>query len=215
MEDIFYLAQKLLSYVKGAEGNISERTESGFIIKASGTSFDEMSEDTVCLIKDDGSYYNNKSLRPSMETSFHAWLYKNLDCNFIAHTHPTNTVKILCTEDSDSFADKRLFPDQVIYNGYKSCVIPYAMPGDELTKAIEKGVLNYIENEKCQPKLILLENHGIITLGKTAKECIYGTEICEKAAQIFTKKSKFLHLNDILKLLNNTNEKYRESLCQE
>lgn len=216
MKDIFYLAKKLLPYVKGAEGNVSQRQSDGFVIKASGIGFDELSAETICKVCDDsGNYYNSKSLKPSMETSFHSWLYKNLECNFIAHTHPTNAVKILCTEHSYKFASKRLFPDQVIYNGYTSCLVPYAMPGIELTNAIAKAVEEFIERESCPPKLILLKNHGIITLGKTAKECIIGTEICEKSAKIFTNESRFLNENDIIKLLNNNNEKYRESLCQE
>ena len=115
------------------------------------------------------------------------------------------------------FSVYRLFPDQVIFNDKKSCVIPYANPGEELFNHIEDMVNKFIESEKFFPKLILLKNHGIITCGKTIEECVVATEICEKSAEIFLSgvdKMNMTYLSnlDINKLINDENEKYRKSL---
>jgi ribulose-5-phosphate 4-epimerase/fuculose-1-phosphate aldolase len=135
----------------------------------------------------------------------------------VCHTHPTNTLKILCSDNIYDFSVYRLFPDQVIFNDKKSCVIPYANPGEELFKHIEDIVNKFIESEKFFPKLILLKNHGIITCGKTIEECVVATEICEKSAEIFLSgvdKMNMTYLSDldINKLINDENEKYRKSL---
>ena len=139
--------------------------------------------------------------------------------NFISHTHPSNTVKILCSKYSSLFSHNRLFPDQVIFNGEKSCLVPYAKPGEELTKIIEECVNKFIENEGYFPKLILLENHGIIACGKTIDECVIISEICEKSAKIFLGAVllgdiKFLSNSETNDLINDIKEKYRQELLK-
>ena len=94
-------------------------------------------------------------------------------------------MQVVCSEQIHSFAKHRLFPDQVVRNGAKSCVVPYAMPGRPLLNEIKKSVLVFVEKEGYFPKLILLQNHGIIVASASAKECIASTMMCEKSAEIF------------------------------
>jgi len=104
-----------------------------------------------------------------------------------------------------------MFPDQVIFNGKKSCVIPYAKPGIPLMNMIGVHLESFIKTENFFPNVILLKNHGLITCGKTILECIYATEICEKSAEIFMGKYKpnFLTEDEVNDLLNDDKEKYR------
>jgi hypothetical protein len=144
-------------------------------------------------------------------------LLQQENINFISHTHPTNTLKILCTQHIDTFANYRLFPDQVVFNGKKSCIVPYAKPGDELTEAIKTHVNLFIKINNEFPKLILLKNHGIIACGKTTEECLIISEICEKAAEIFIGSNllgniNFLPTFQINSLIFDEKEKYRKSL---
>lgn len=173
--ELILAAQKLSRFVVGTEGNLSMRVDDGFLIKKSGTSFDDMK-----IVKCNKTGESDAG-KPSMEVSFHAFIYNNSDYDVIAHTHPTNTLKILCTSLIDDFAGKRFFPDQVVFNGPSSCVVPYATPGECLTRAIE---LVTRDHDKF-PSLFLLKNHGIICCAHTLKEAIIMTEICEKAAEIF------------------------------
>jgi rhamnose utilization protein RhaD (predicted bifunctional aldolase and dehydrogenase) len=71
-----------------------------------------------------------------MELGFHKYFLSHDDINFVVHTHPVNCLKILCTKLSKKFSNKRLFPDQVIFNGEKSLLIPYVTPGVELEEKI-------------------------------------------------------------------------------
>lgn len=221
IKDIINISKTLSNFVVAAEGNISARSLNGFIIKPSGYGFTELSKRNLVECDSRGLPIN-KSEKPSMEATFHAWLYSNSDCNYIAHTHPVNTLKILCTENLyKEFATKRLFPDQVIYNGGRSCVIPYVKPGESLTEQLDIHISKFIINNKFFPKLILLQNHGIICTGRTAKECIFSSQICEKSAEIFVGcmqtgcKINFLSYNQIKSLSQDKNEIYREQLiCQ-
>ena len=92
---------------------------------------------------------------------------------------------VACKMSGVPFDEHRLFPDQVVRNGAKSCVVPYAMPGKPLLEEIKKSVLAFIEVEEYFPKLILLQNHGIIVASTSHKECIASTLMCEKSAEIF------------------------------
>lgn len=191
----------------GAEGNVSYRTDTGFYIKKSGTS---LNDGSLVRCDIDGKPMSEYG-RPSMEVGFHSWIYKNSDHQVIAHTHPINTLKILCTDWIKAFATKRFFPDHVVFNGASSCVVPYATPGEDLVKAIELAV----EKHGSFPNLFLLQNHGIICCAKSNEEALVMTEICEKAAEVLigsiTLSDDINALSDgaISNILNHEGEAYR------
>ena len=137
--------------------------------------------------------------------------------NFIAHTHPTNTNKILCSGSCHDFAEHRLFPDQVVRNGRKSCLVPYATPGRPLRDEIKKQIEYFVEEEGFFPKLILLENHGIITTGSSYKDCIASSLMCEKSAEIFFGERslgqiQYLTKHQIMAVDKDPNEAYRRNI---
>jgi L-fuculose-phosphate aldolase len=217
MKELLNLSYSVSKFCVAMEGNTSMKTDAGLIIKASGSRLSNLNEDDLVSYDFLGKQLDNFEKKGSMELGFHTFLLQQEDINFIAHTHPINTLKILCTQHIDTFANYRLFPDQVVFNGKKSCIIPYAKPGEELTEFIKIHINRFISVNNEFPKLILLKNHGIIVCGKSIEECIVATEICEKAAEIFI-GSKILGNQNILtsfetnSLLSDEKEKYRKSL---
>lgn len=184
MQDIelVNLGKQLSRFVVGTEGNISHRISDGFVIKASGRSFKDLNHDEAFVRCDSGGNpLPNENGKPSMEVSFHAWIYKNSDYRFVAHTHPTNVLKILCTHWADELARVRFFPDQVVFNGADACMVPYATPGEDLTNEIMNAATQY----GSFPSLLLLKSHGIICCTNSVREAVTMTEICDKAAEIF------------------------------
>jgi len=219
VDDLKRLAKGVSKYCVGMEGNISGKDVDGILIKASGSKLSTLSDNDLVRIDVDGNLLDSSSKKSSIETSFHTYLLSFNEVNYVSHTHPVNTLKILCSHDSAIFSKRRLFPDQVIFNGINSCLIPYAKPGLELTNKIIEFVEKFIIDNGYFPKLILLENHGIITCGSTIDECIIATEICEKSAEIFTSALSFDRLNFLTNkethdLVNDENEKYRENLIK-
>lgn len=209
------LSKKVSYCVVGTEGNVSASYDGGIIIKGSGKSLHNVQSEDFVLVKND-TYDGN--IKPSMEYKFHDWIIKNLNVKFVSHTHPTNTLKILCSSKLDEFATCRMFPDQVVFNGSKSCVIDYYHPGDDLYEHVKKGITDFISENDFVPKLVLLKNHGIITFGDTVGDCVVRTEMCEKSAEIFlgsiNNGINTLSNYDIDKLVNDKREKYRQNILK-
>lgn len=207
-------AKEASRHCVGMEGNISCKKENSFLIKASGISLATIHEWGLIEMDFIGNQLTNKNIKPSMELGFHKFLLSFPEINYVSHTHPVNTLKILCSRSLYAFAAIRLFPDQVIFNGKESCLVPYAKPGDDLTNMIQTYVQKFISKNNSFPKIILLENHGVIACGKTIKECIIATDICEKAAEIFIGADKlgmsYLHEKQVDDLINDEKEKYRQ-----
>jgi len=221
IKDIIELGYEISSYTICGEGNVSIRqSEDTFLIKASGTSLYTLSEEDLTLCNTDGKQIDPSHKKASIETSFHAWIMKTFpEVNFIAHTHPPHTTKILCSESIYDFANHRWFPDQIVRNGTKSCVVPYAPPGESILKLVEKHVSNFIDDEGFFPKLILLQNHGIITASASKKDCAAATLMCEKSADIFIGAKllggvKFLTDQEVMDVDNCPNENYRRKMYQ-
>ena len=221
MSEILELAREIGDYTICGEGNVSVRVdENAFLIKSSGTSLHTLSEEDLTLCNTNGAQIELLHKKPSIETSFHAWIMKTFpEVNFIAHTHPPHTTKILCSESIYDFAEHRWFPDQIVRNGTKSCVVPYAPPGETILKLVEKHLSEFVDREEFFPKLILLQNHGIITASASKKDCAAATLMCEKSAEIFVGAHalggvKFLTEQEVADVDTCPNENYRRRMYQ-
>ena len=125
------------------------------------------------------------ALSPSIEVSFHAMLLHDCDVGFIGHTHPTAINQIMCSKHASDFALKRRFPDEVVLCGPQSALAPYADPGLPLAIVMRERVQQFMAAHGESPKLILLENHGMIALGDSPAEILNITAMAVKAARIF------------------------------
>ena len=218
MDELLELAHAIHPFTICGEGNVSCREEETLLIKASGTNLDGLGYDDLVRCRFDGNPLEDEEKKPSMEVSFHAWILKTFpQINFVAHTHPTHTNKILCSERIFSFAKRRLFPDQIVRNGARSCVVPYATPGKPLRNAIKESIIEFMTTEQYFPKLILLQNHGIISAGASAKDCIASTLMCEKSAEVYIGARElgsitYLTKEQIAEVDTSPDEKYRREI---
>ena len=218
MDELLELAYAIHPFTVCGEGNVSCRDGSDFLIKASGTDLLGLHCDDLVRGGMNGKPHEDEELKPSMEVSFHAWILRTFpQINFVAHTHPTHTNKILCSERIFSFAKRRLFPDQIVRNGSRACVVPYATPGKPLKKAVEESIIEFMGSEKYFPKLILLQNHGIITAAASAKDCVSSTLMCEKSAEIYSGARamgsiNYLTKEQIAEVDMSPDEKYRRGI---
>ena len=101
-------------------------------------------------VKDDLTDANlTKEKRPSVETSLHDLI----DFSYVVHLHPTAVNGVMCSND----VEKQLVP----LFGEDALYIPYIDPGYILFKEVEKQILAYRASKGKEPKVILLQNHGI------------------------------------------------------
>jgi len=217
-DDVIQLAKSVSHFTIAGEGNVSIRDGDSMLIKASGSTLETMTDNDLVRCDLDGNALDGEEKKPSMEVSFHAWILKTFpEINCVCHTHPTNTIKILCSSRIHDFAYRRLFPDQVVRNGTRSCVVPYATPGLPLREAIKTSIEEFMERYEFFPKLILLNNHGIITASASIQEATVSTLMCEKSAEIFIgakmlNNIQFLTQEEVAAVDTNPSEKYRREL---
>ena len=227
------------SFAVLGEGNASARIdEETFIIKASGSRLGTLQEQDViqCRMKmllpllDSGdlsdsevetalmaSRTDSASRKPSIETLFHVYLLSHPMAEFVAHTHPLAVNQVLCSPMARAFAERRLFPDQVVYCGMASVFVPYTDPGLPLAQAIRRRTNSFIKKYRDLPQTIFLENHGLVALGTTAQGVIATTLMAEKAARIFVgaaglARPKFLSEEKVRRIARRSDEQYRRGL---
>jgi rhamnose utilization protein RhaD (predicted bifunctional aldolase and dehydrogenase) len=227
-----------------AEGNVSAACSSDtFWVKASGQGMSQIGPDGFCevhfeplLAALDSGLEDEADVRsclnaarvdasqarvPSTEAFMHAYLLRLPEIRFVAHTHPTPLLSFLCLDDGEALASKRLFPDEIVLCGAASAWVPYVAPGLPLAREIRASVLRFVNSYGVYPKTIWLQNHGLITLGKTAKEAQSATEMSVKAARVVLgalhsgREVRWLSDAEVQQIANWPDEHYRQRLLWE
>lgn len=155
--------------------------------------------------------------KPSVEAIFHAYLLTLPGVNFVGHTHPVAVNQILCTRHGRTFASRRTFPDEIVCCGVESVFVPYLDPGLKLAQGIRTAVVSYIKRVARPPRVILLENHGLIALGPTPEAVLAATLMAAKAAEIYVGaatigggKPRFLTPAQVVRIAGRPDEHYRQ-----
>ncbi len=123
-------------------------------------------------------------LMPSVETFLHAILLQLTGINFVGHTHPTAVNAILCSQHAEEAYSGCLFPDQIVYCGPAPVFVPYTDPGLPLARAVRQAVERYGETWGQTPKVVIMQNHGLIALGVSATDVENITAMTVKTARV-------------------------------
>jgi rhamnose utilization protein RhaD (predicted bifunctional aldolase and dehydrogenase) len=189
------------------EGNTSARlSRDTFLVKASGARLVNLAKDEVveCRISplvallekkhltdeqiDDAllaARVDQRAKKPSLEAVFHAWLISLPDVNFVGHAHATTINQVLCSPRAREFAERRMIPDEGVCCGVESVFVPYTDPGLNLAKAIRRCTEAFIRKHQHRPRVVLMQNHGIITMGPTTQSVLSTMMMSEKSARVF------------------------------
>ena len=221
------------------EGNTSARiSEDRFLVKASGSNIATLEPTgvTECrfapllALLDDASLtddaveaalldarVDSSARKPSVEAMFHAWLLTLPSVAFVGHTHPVDVNALLCSPRAKDFAEHRLFPDEIVCCGPQSVYVPYTDPGIALARAIRREVLAFSEQTKLVPRVILLGNHGLITLGRTPQAVLAATLMAAKAAAITLGACTaggphYLSAAEVQRIAGRSDEHYRQKM---
>jgi rhamnose utilization protein RhaD (predicted bifunctional aldolase and dehydrogenase) len=157
-----------------------------------------------------------RARKPSVEAIFHAYLLTLPGVAYVGHTHPVAVNQLLCTKHARTFARRRLFPDEIVCCGVESVFVPYTDPGLKLAQAIRAAVVAYIKRVARPPRVILLENHGLIALGPTPAAVLAATLMGAKAAAIFAGAAaaggtpRFLSPAQVARIAGRPDEHYRQ-----
>jgi rhamnose utilization protein RhaD (predicted bifunctional aldolase and dehydrogenase) len=122
-------------------------------------------------------------MRPSVETMMHAYLLSWEGINFVGHTHPTAINALTCSARGKELSRGRLTPEEIVFCGPRSCWVEYTDPGLPMARAVRAAVEEYAEECSALPRMILVQNHGMIVPGRTAEEVETSTQIAVKTAR--------------------------------
>ena len=189
-EECYEANQKLpkLGLVLFTFGNVSavDRNRAVFAIKPSGVPYETLKPDDIVICDYDAQVVAG-TLRPSSDTKTHALLYKTWDdIGGITHTHSTYAVAwaqagmdipIFGTTHADhthqAIPCAPVLTDAMIQGDYEH------ETGNQIFDAFRQKELSHQEVE-----MVLLQNHGPFTWGKTAEKSVYNAAVLEEVARM-------------------------------
>jgi rhamnose utilization protein RhaD (predicted bifunctional aldolase and dehydrogenase) len=220
------------------EGNVSAVAGGGggFVIMASGRSLATLTREGVVECRGAGlmglldgedladerveeellaSRVDAGAAKPSVEAVFHAYLLGLPGVEWVGHTHPVAVNRVLCSPRAEEFAKGRMCPDEVVCCGEESVYVPYVDPGLKLARAIRERVEEFVARRGGVPRLILLANHGAITLGASANAVLGAMLMLRKMAEIWLGAAVlggpvYLSEADVSRIAGRADEHYRQ-----
>ncbi len=188
------------------EGNTSVNCGDGtFWVKASGsqlgtidgTGFSRVSLDTIGeLMKADTlddeqvaaglqqALVDKTHRKPSVETFLHALCYRETGVKWIGHTHPISINQILCSKLGAEPFVRPLFPDGIVVCGLHPVIIPYIDPGIALAHVVQDELRRFMDQYGLPPKMMLMEKHGLVALGRSSREVLNIFLMADKWARV-------------------------------
>ncbi|HHV62470.1 MAG TPA: class II aldolase/adducin family protein [Firmicutes bacterium] len=161
-------------FVVAAEGNISVRLlNNQVLITPSGLDKATVSPEDMVRIDLDGNVIEGNH-KPSSELHMHLAAYKlRPDVNAVVHGHPPFSTGFAAAHIS---LPSSILPEVTALLG-DIPVVEYGTPScEELAKKVEP----YLPSYDC----FLLENHGVLTLGKNLQHAFHRLEILENSAKV-------------------------------
>ncbi|WP_022903580.1 L-ribulose-5-phosphate 4-epimerase [Curtobacterium sp. B8] len=160
-------------------GNVSERVPGTdlFVIKPSGVSSDELRPENQVVCTLDGVPADgwDNAHGPSSDTAAHAYVYRNMpEVGGVVHTHSTyatawaaraEAIPCVITAMADEF-------------GGPIPVGPFAIIGDD---SIGHGIVETLSGHRS--RAVLMQNHGVFTIGRDAKDAVKAAVMCEDVAR--------------------------------
>ena len=155
-------------------GNLSIKDENGDVwITPAGIDKGSLTNKDIVQVKPDGTIIGKH--RPSSELPFHLSTYKQRpDVKAVLHAHPPALVSFSIVRKQP---DTRLIPDVDLVCGEVG-IAEYGLPGsddlgEKIAAVLRKGI-----------NTVILENHGIVVVGKDLFEAFMSFETLDYSARL-------------------------------
>jgi L-ribulose-5-phosphate 4-epimerase len=176
--EVCALHEQLTRYalVVWTAGNVSARVPGHdlLVIKPSGVSYDDLTPDNMVVCDLRGRVVEGEHA-PSSDTEAQAYVYRELpEVGGVVHTHSTyatawaargEPVPCVLTMGADEF-------------GGEIPVGPFAVIGDD---SIGRGIVDTLRGSRSPA--VLMRNHGVFTIGPTARAAVKAAVMCEDVAR--------------------------------
>lgn len=157
-------------------GNVSARVPGHdlLVIKPSGVSYDDLTPENMVVCALDGKVVEGEHA-PSSDTEAQAYVYRHLPAvGGVVHTHSPyavawaargEAIPCVTTMCADEF-------------GGEIPVGPFAIIGDD---SIGRGIVDTLRESRSPA--VLMQNHGVFTVGPNARSAVKAAVMCEDVAR--------------------------------
>ncbi|MFC7505579.1 L-ribulose-5-phosphate 4-epimerase [Nocardioides sp. CPCC 206347] len=157
-------------------GNVSARVPGHdlMVIKPSGVSYDDLTPENMVVCDLHGRVVEGEHA-PSSDTEAQAYVYRHLpDVGGVVHTHSPyavawaargEAIPCVTTMCADEF-------------GGEIPVGPFAIIGDD---SIGRGIVETLQESRSPA--VLMQNHGVFTVGPNARSAVKAAVMCEDVAR--------------------------------
>lgn len=162
-------------YVSGSGGNVSLKIDDRIVITPTGRALGLLTEEDLVWIEADGTYTNGK---PSKEVHLHLACYAaRPEVTAVVHVHSLYSIAVTCRKDVDPVDCMPHYTPGYSMRIGALPVLPYNTPG---SKALAEDVERVLSSRNS----VLLQNHGLVTCGKSLEEAFDIMEEVEKNAHL-------------------------------
>jgi L-ribulose-5-phosphate 4-epimerase len=176
--EVAALHAELVRYrlVAWTSGNVSARVPGHdlLVIKPSGVPYEDLTPAAMILCDLAGEVVDG-GFAPSSDTAAHAYVYRHMpQVGGVVHTHSPyacawaavgEPVPCVLTAMADEF-------------GAEIPVGPFALIGDD---SIGRGIVETLRGHRSPA--VLMRNHGVFTVGATARDAVKAAVMCEDVAR--------------------------------
>jgi L-ribulose-5-phosphate 4-epimerase len=157
-------------------GNVSARVPGAdlMVIKPSGIPYEDLTPESMVVTDLEGRLVDG-DLAPSSDTAAHGYVYRNMPQVLgVVHTHSTyatawaargEPVPCVLTAVADEF-------------GGEIPIGPFALIGDD---SIGQGIVETLRGSRSPA--VLMRNHGVFTVGRSARDAVKAAVMCEDVAR--------------------------------
>lgn len=166
-------AMNRLNINSGTAGNVSVRTDEGFLISPTGIEYEKLRPDNIVLVRMDGTF--DGEILPSSEWRFHRdILLKRRELNAVVHTHSSHATAVSIME----LGIPALHYSIAVAGGKDIRCARYATFG---TQELSDAALEALEGRQA----CLLAHHGVIAAGVSLARALSMAARVEELAKQF------------------------------
>jgi rhamnose utilization protein RhaD (predicted bifunctional aldolase and dehydrogenase) len=235
-----YLGQPELELAILGEGNTSARADAdSFWLKASGHTLRDIGREGFVRISFEralglldgpalgdaetkaaltaAKVDSNQPGHPSVEILLHAVALSLPGINFVGHTHPIVVNSLTCSAGFEAAFAGRLFPDEIVVLGPAPLLIPYVDPGIPLARYVKAAIEGHVDTYGEAPRWMLMQNHGLIAVGKSAQQVQNITAMAVKTCRILLGTfaaggPHFMSVGDVARIYSRPDEHLRQAV---